>query len=535
MKKIISLAKVFYKNNKNDSGKMKSQTKLFLFLALAVYILVIFSNFWGLFISPLKEVGKPEMSISLMITIVSVFMFVTSITYVVNVLYFSNDIENILPFPFKPKEIFAAKLITVYMYELLISMMFLLPGFISYGYQMNENITFYVYSLIASVLLPIIPILVITVICTILMQFFKFVKYKNFFKIFATVLLLFIIVIFEMNLNSNMNSNGEYSSEYILNMVESFNSKMPYYLEIAANAIENRGEFSGVISILWFIIINVVAIFAVVLGFDKLYLKGIYYNMNDESSRRVLKKKMDYKIGSTYKALIDKDIKNLFRNTTFFIQCVLPIFLMPIIILLMTTTSEEGPIDEITGITGTMKIMIGIIVIQFFMIMNHISVTAFSRDGKVEAPYMKSLPISFEKQINAKAMTSVLFGIIGVVIAIIFSYKTLQLSILEIVTLFGIGVLLNFVQSYLFILIDLLHPKLHCESEIAIVKQNINIFYAILIGIVMIIITSILGSVFINFDAVYFVISYSIFYLIIYGILKMFVKKNADKLYMKIV
>ena len=534
MKKIISLAKAFYKNNKNDSEKIKKQTKITLYLILGIYILFVFVNFWGLFITPLKEIGKPEMSISLMITLVSVFMFVTSITYVANVLYFSNDIENILPFPFKPKEIFAAKLFTVYIYELLISAMFLLPGFISYGYQMNEGIVFYIYAFIISLLLPIIPILVVTVVCTILMQFFKFVKYKNFFRIVTTVLLLFVIVVFEMNLNSNMEANGEYSSEYILNMVDVFNDKVPYYLEIAVNSMGNIGNFSGFISLLWFAIMNIAAVFVVILSCNKLYLKGVYYNLNGGSSKKIFKKNISYKSGSIYTALINKDIKNLFRNVTFFIQCVLPIFLMPVIILVMLMSSGEVSFIEIIDIPNTMMIVIGLSIIQIFMIMNYISVTAISRDGREEATFIKTLPINYEKLISAKAASGTLLGIIGVILAIVFSHNILQLEIYEIVVLLVIGVLLNVVQSYMGVLIDLLHPKYNCESELAIVKQNMNIFYAILIEFGMIIITFVFGSILMNFNVIYFVLAYLVFYLIVYVILKVFVKKNAEKLFFKI-
>lgn len=534
MKKIINLVKVLYKNNKNDSGKMKPKSKTLLSIVLAIYIFVIFANFWGLFISPLEEAGKPELSIDLMMTLISIFMFVTSITYVVNVLYFSNDIENILPFPFKPKEIFTAKIFTVYLYELLISAMFLLPGFISYGYHMKESIIFYIYSLIILMIIPIIPILIITIITTVLMQIFKFIKYKNFFKIVSTIIMIAIVVVFELNLNSNMDIDGGYKSEYILGMVEDFNSGMPYYLETASIAIRNIGDFSGLISIIWFVIINVSTLVIVILLFNKLYLKGIFYNMGGEERKYTSSKKNVYKLGSSYKAIVNKDIKNLFRNTTYFIQCVLPVFLMPVIILLMTTTSNENAV-EMLEMNGTLKLMVGIIIIQFFMIMNYISLTAISRDRKAEATYMKTLPISFEKQIRAKALPSVLIGIIGVVIALIFSYNMLQLSISESGILLVMGILLNIVQSYIYVLIDLVHPKLNCESEIAIVKQNINIFYGILITIGMIILTSIFGSLFIEIDPIYFVISYSIFNLIIYGILRVVIKKNSEKLYMKII
>lgn len=534
MKKIISLTKAFYKNNKNDSGKMKAKTKVILYTLLGVYILFVFFNFWGMFISPLKEMGRTEVSISLMVTLISAFLFITSITYVANILYFSNDIENILPFPFKPKDIFTSKIFTIYIFEIIISVMFLLPGFISYGFYMNEGAIFYIYSSIVLLLLPIIPILIITVVYTIIMQFFKCAKYKNFFKVITTIFLLLIIIIFQVKLNSNMMDNGEYDSNYILSMCEEVNAKMPHYLKVAVNAIQNKDNFYGTISILSFIIINIISTIVVVYAFNKLYLRGVYFNLSGESSKILSKRKFNYVSRSIYNALIRKDMKCLFRNATFFIQCVLPIFFMPVAVLIIALTSNDELYNEVMFESENMKIVFGIVIIQFFMIVNYISVSAISRDGKDEATYMKTLPIKFEKQISAKTVAGILIGVLGLIVAVVFLYNIFHLNIFEVVTLLVIGILLNVVQSYLYVLIDLFHPKINWESEVAVVKQNMNIFYAILIGIGMMSVTIAFGNIFINYNIIYFIVSYIIFYLIIYGILKLYVKKNADKLYLKI-
>jgi hypothetical protein len=208
-------------------------------------------------------------------------------------------------------------------------------------------------------LLPIVPILLVTIICTILMQFLKFAKFKNAFKIITTVIILLMVVIFETNLNSNVNVDGGYNGEYILNMSESINNKIPYYLKIATDAIENENIFSQTIAILYFSLINIVFTIGVICGCDKLYLKGVYYNINSEKTREVFKRKVEkYRKSSSYCALVKKEIKNLFRNITYFLQCVLPAILMPCVILFMTLNSNVESLKEITsGMPDTIKII----------------------------------------------------------------------------------------------------------------------------------------------------------------------------------
>ena len=67
MNKILSLTKVLYKANKNNSGKMKKSTKYICGLLIAGYLFFIFSSFWSLMIKPLNEINMAQTFISLII------------------------------------------------------------------------------------------------------------------------------------------------------------------------------------------------------------------------------------------------------------------------------------------------------------------------------------------------------------------------------------------------------------------------------------------------------------------------------------
>ena len=231
-------------------------------------------------------------------------------------------------------------------------------------------------------------------------------------------------------------------------------------------------------------------------------------------------------------ALVEKEFKNLFRNATFFIQCIFPALLMPIIVVIMSLYNVGDVAETIPENLGEAKIIFGVIMIQFFMVMNHISVTAISRDGKDEATYLKSLPIKFEKQISAKAMPSILIGIITLFISLFFLYKVIRINIQEMIILFACGLLLNIIQSYLLLMIDCVHPKLSWESDMAVVKHNINFLYALMIGILGIIFTSLLSVVTFNIG---FSIPFMIFLFVTYISLKLYIHFNATKLYSKII
>ena len=99
MNKILSLTKVLYKANKNNSGKMKKSTKYICGLLIAGYLFFIFSSFWSLMIKPLNEINMAQTFISLIILIGSAFIFSINLAYVPNVLYFSKNTDMLFTLP----------------------------------------------------------------------------------------------------------------------------------------------------------------------------------------------------------------------------------------------------------------------------------------------------------------------------------------------------------------------------------------------------------------------------------------------------
>ncbi|MBQ9313405.1 MAG: hypothetical protein IJ220_00125 [Clostridia bacterium] len=533
MKKIISLIKILFKVNINTSNEKKKKNKIVLLIGFGLYILIIFANFWNMFIDPLKEIGKAEVAINLIINMSSVLVFMTSITYIVNLLYFTNDMENIIPFPFKPREIFVAKLVIAYIYELMIATMLSLPGFLVYGFELGKGVIYYIYAIIVYMLIPIVPIIVLTIFYTIFMQFFKMNRYKNFFKVFSTVIILVAIVGFQIRLNANMMENGSYDGFFILNICNQLKMYAPYYLKVAYSVFENQGNFSSLISIIWFVIINIVIITTTVFGFEKLYMRAIY-NSSDSALKVKRQGKIFYKKRSVFFSIVNIEIKKLFRNITFFIQTVLPTSLMPAIILVTMLSSKSVSNEIDINSNQIIKMMFAYLILQFFMMMNQISSTAISRDGGEEASYVKSLPISKMKMIDAKAMPSIYVGMFNLCLAMIFNYLIFDLSWIEVIQVIIAGVLLNFIQSYLFLIIDFRKPKLNWESEVAVVKHNMNVLKSIMIWFGVIIFTAVIGNIFLIVNGIYFSYAYILLLILAYVLIRRYLKQNSEKLYEKI-
>ena len=89
--------------------------------------------------------------------------------------------------------------------------------------------------------------------------------------------------------------------------------------------------------------------------------------------------------------------------------------------------------------------------------------------------------------------------------------------------------LVNFLVNYIGILIDLKNPKLNWSSEYTVVKQNMNIFYLM---IVVLIEVGILVLAAFKFNNLYLYIAISIAFLLVQIVtLNIYVARNENKLY----
>ena len=115
-----------------------------------------------------------------------------SITNILTVFYYSNDIEMLLPLPLKPAQIISAKFLTVLITQM--SSFILLPIFITYGLKSGAFITYYIYMIFIYLLFPIVPLVLASLLMTVIMRYTNIAKNKDRGNIFIGIVSILFIV-----------------------------------------------------------------------------------------------------------------------------------------------------------------------------------------------------------------------------------------------------------------------------------------------------------------------------------------------------
>lgn len=202
-----------------------------------------------------------------------------------------------------------------------------------------------------------------------------------------------------------------------------------------------------------------------------------------------------------------------------------------------TQHGEEG--FNLTSLIETMPAILIVAIIlgitQFLAMMNYISITAVSRDG-TSAVFIKYIPLSLYRQFLYKSIPNIIMNIIMNLIVFAIVMIVVPIPILYLIVVLILSTLFNIIQSFLNLIIDLKKPKLKWDTEYAVVKQNMNLMWTMIFGMVCIGIIVGLTVIFTvaNCNPI---IAFSITTLFLIGViylLNRYIKEHQEELFAKI-
>ena len=551
--KVFSLTKVILKNSfqnmetaksTNENKNKKSIGMIILYVFVFLYLAGIIGVFSNGLIKELMVINQEQMFLGLILLVIAGFVLIQSIFSAINVLYYSKDNEYILPLPIKPSQIVAAKtnvlLITEYF---IVAIIGLIPLTI-YGILTSASILYYISMLIVLVTFPIIPVLISSLLVLIVMSFAKFTKNRNRFQLIATLFILIVVFALSFTMNDSTTTPEQMAQMVIKanGMVEMLRNAFPT-LGMAIDSLTNVSLGNQILNLALLVITTAIIYFVYILIGQKLYLKGAVGNLaSGKKTKKKLNEEKAFRKSSLSKTYIGKEFKTLLRNPIFFVQCVLPAIIFPILIIGLTIMGMKGEqngaeMDIASMITNKTSIYLGIGVlcaIQFFLMFIYISATAVSRDGQ-NAVFMKYIPVPLMKQIDYKVFPNIVMTTFMSIITIVIVEYLFRLPIIYLLLITIASIIMGILQSYISIIVDLRKPKLEWSSEYAVVKQNMNLIWPVLLGLlnitVLIVLTVVIGNL---INSYIFIALIAIVYALLTIATRNYIKNNTNKLFQKI-
>ncbi len=470
---------------KKKSIFSKRPVKILLFLLLFLSMGMSTGSFAYLLYDSLSMYGFQSLIIRLAVPASGITVFMFGIFYVMNVFFFSRDIENYLFLPVRPGEILMSKFLVALVYQYFIYGMLFMPVLLVYGFLDKAGPLFYLYVLIVTLFVPVLPMVAASLIAMIIMRAGKGIKNKDRFNMIAGVLGLTISLGFSFGIQylAQRATTG--------NMVITDLSQLPAIKVtslafptsyLASEALVAYDGFSGLMFLLALIAVSLLSMAVFYVVGNAIYFKGVMGVLDSSSRRKKLSTGELDKETSSKPILLAyslKELKLLMRTPAYFMNCVLVSLIFPLffIIPFLIDGPDSADIKEIMVFlrsTGDANLLVVMTALGLLLGgLNIISSTSISREGK-NFFFMKYVPVPYMTQLYAKILSS--FYVEGVAAVILYGLLILLFKPSMIVVLLSIPlfILASIFMNQFSIAIDVYMPKLEWDSEQKAVKQNLN-------------------------------------------------------------
>ena len=542
MSRLKLITKYFVRNALEEGfGGKKSKSWIFMSLAI-IFLMACFSAPFITMVLALydifKELGQEGYLISFVLISGSMAVLFFGIFTILNVFCFSDDVQQVLPLPFKSSEVifgkFVALMIQIYMYGLII----VFP-LIAYGIASKAGIIFYLYLLIAFLIIPIVPTVIGTILCMIFMRFTNISKHKDAFRMVSGVLMLVVVVAFNIYTQNARDMNSEENINALINQGD--NSLMSamgnvfFTSQLCAKGLLYASEFKGLEYIGAALIISLClfGIFYIVGG--NIYNKSIMGSLETYSKREDILKsnKADkfVKTNSLVKALVLKDLKVMIRTPQFFLNSIVMLIYMPVIF--GVAFFSGGTISDIQQNFFQDSSLYGYILAGVFgfslltVCGGGAALTAVSREGK-DFMVSKYIPVSPKDHLKSKVILSLAVNeAAALILVIIMAVIKMPVGLFILSTVISMLSVAAVAVAELYL--DYRSPKLEWDSERDIFKKNFLPFIIIILAFLLAGFTALFNFVVKNYIVVFLVIA-AIMLVLIYLFYSRLVK-TAYKLY----
>ncbi len=544
MSNYLSLTKAFLKSLRrvnSNSKKNKHIYRILLFftiLFVAIPFLIISASFIYDTTIKLVDINYESIGLKILCYIMCIFTFIFSFSFVLNELFFSNDIEKLLPLPIKPVQLVMSKFTICFIVESVMQVAVIIAGIIGYVYALNLGFINVILSIIEILTIPLIPMIYTAIICLLIMHFTKFIRNKENVKKISIIFVIILIILLCLFINQIKDFNFEVYLQNFVNGDHRFLNVMNIifpHIDMFTNTLTN----GSIISLLEYILINTIYVVLFILLTKKVYFNSVIdltskNNNTNKSSTNILKKSKRKNVIISY---LSKEFKILLRTPSFFINCMIINVIWPVIIYaLYQISSIDYSIDKIKGLlaTGDVKTQLTIMLLVFIISvlvssMNSIAATAFSREGK-NFEFIKYIPLSYKVQWFIKYLIGFIISFLGVNIYLLIIYIMLDLSFITILELLLLSMISISLVCLIGVYIDSVQPRLYWDDENNALRENYNTFISMGICTFIMVIVYIIAypwlfkKISFSYDSIYWIV---ILILLIINIVSLIITKIA--------
>lgn len=491
-----ALTKQLIKNTLKPNFKDKKEKNKYIttlaVLAVCIGIPYIFMlvNMFGL-LKASAELGYLAEILSIGFFASQLLTFVFGLFAYVNIMYFSKDNEFLFTLPLRPVSIFWAKFITILLYELIFSVVTVLPmsivAIIATAGIGAFEIGIVLMMLPATILLPLMAILVIAILSYPIMKIMQYFKKCPIVGAVFTIIFvaaIYIAIYLPILLNTPQidapdidgNLSGEISGDANgqLDVTAIYATLLPslanvgkylfhtYFLaqSMLAGGVKAFGYAMAFIGIV--LALAAVGTLLAMWQFKRIS-QSVYEGDGNVSNK---KKQGEVKQRSVNAALVKKEFSSILKQSNMLVQAGMMMVLPPILIAFIGNM-QANMTNAFVGVA------VAELITKLMLSSNTSSILAVSKDGE-GALIAKTMPLSGKQIVTSKIIMGFTFSAITVLLSTIALCFTKGINVVSVLGFFVSNMIYAWAVNRFCVYRDLKNPRIHWKNIQEIIKNNFS-------------------------------------------------------------
>lgn len=453
------------------------------------------------FYSQAAAINQERLTLVTGILAAQVLMLILGVALVIAVFYFSNDLPILIPLPLSPWEILTSKFAVILANEYLGLLVFIVPLFAAYGMRADVSIISYTLSsIIVFLTLPVIPVAIASILAVILMRIVGFTKRKDMLTIIGGFLLVLLIIGVQFYMQTKLPAPGD-EQEFMIQLLSQANSLVAiagkqFPPSIWATwAVSDSGTSKGLLSLGLFLGVSALSFGLFLAVGNKFFYQGVLSGFEAPTAKRgtLVKKsgRAQFSERTPLLSLAVTEMKLFSRTPVFVLNGFIGFLMFPVMLVVLLFMGND---PEIAGLWGSLVKMpefhsIGALLVAayFFLLatFSGIPFSSFSREGKANIWFLRSLPISGRTAAMGKALAAEIMIVVGAVPGLAVLEYIARLPMTSLIIGVSLGIFSSYALCIWGVLLDMARPMLDWTDQQKAIKSNLNTAIGLVIGTVV--------------------------------------------------
>ena len=479
----------------NELRHTKDRAKKGRFIGLAVVwvmLIVMLIGYVGAFSYGLSVMGMADIIPMYLYAVASLLLLIFSFFKAGSTLFAMKGYEMLVSLPVSRAAIIISRFACMYLANLLVELLIMLPGMAVYGYFVRPSAGFYVIFIVGSLFLPLFPLTVSSVLGALITA----VSSRSRHKSLVETILMLVVVIAVLGGSLFLSDKGtQFTEEHLKNMAEILSVQIG---RIYPPSVWFNDALSGNFKAFALLLVAPTVVFVAFVAVLQKYFHTICTAIHAVSAKN------NYKLtrlqrSSHVTALWRKELKRYFSSGVYVTNTVVG-YVMAVLVAAGVFFVGIGKMVETLGLPDVELVILRCLPygLSCLLCMTSITACSISMEGNTFWQ-IQTLPVTAKEVYDSKLLVNLSVAAPFYLAAVIFLGLSVKPTGLSLVWLLVIPVCYMLFSCVVGITVNLTFPVLKWENEVRIVKQSASMLVAMLIGMLSTILP-LVGMVFVGED-----------------------------------